>query len=99
MAEWVKRWGYEVSAKRVREGIYRLRSGGYLVRGRLTNEETGRRKTVIKALPDASLAEATGYRVEAMSVVRERVRGTQPETMRLDAYATSLFERKVKTVT
>jgi integrase len=96
MAEWVKRWGYEVSAKRVREGIYRLRSGGYLVRGRLTNEETGRRKTVIKALPDASLAEATGYRVEAMSVVRERVRGTQPETMRLDAYATSLFERKVK---
>lgn len=96
MAEWVRRWGYDVSKSRVREGVYRLRSGGYLVRGRVTSPGTTKRTTVLKALPKASLAEAISYRVEAMSQARDRERGTSPATMRFDAYATSLFERKVQ---
>lgn len=92
MDQWVRRWGYEVSKEIVREGIYRLRSGGYLIRGRVTDRATGKRQTVIKALPDVSLPEASRYRAAAMLGAREeKARQTPP----FGSYAVALLDRKV----
>ena len=58
MSDWVKRWGYWVAAKASRPGIYRMKDGGFLLRGRITDPLSGKRRTIIKSLPDAKLDEA-----------------------------------------
>jgi len=95
MSEWVKRWGYLVAAKASRPGIYRLKSGGFLVRGRVKDPTTDTMRTVIKALPDSKLEEAQVTLDQLKSDARARVRGLAPTKQRFNDFAVSLFQAKV----
>lgn len=89
---WVKRWKIWMSEKPIRSGIYRLRKGGYYVRIRAT-QRNGTTSTFSKALPGASLSEATRVQLE----LRENARAPRSRSKkRLFAdYAVSLLEHKI----
>lgn len=49
---WTKRWGYEMASKATRPGIYKLRTGGYFVRARVT-DRGGKRRELTRAVHEA----------------------------------------------
>lgn len=92
---WRKQWGYEVSAKPVRTGIWRLKTGGFLVACRVTDRRKKRRSRW-RVLHDArTVIEAQ----RALDVLHEETRamalGRARQTRRFAEFATSLYERKV----
>lgn len=95
MAEWVKRWGYEFAAKPQRPGIYRLRSGGYLVRGRVTDPRTGKRRETMRATSAKSLQEAQRDLDNAVESLRSRLDESTTAPTRWKGYAVSLLETKI----
>ncbi len=56
--KWTTKARYEIASKPVKPGVWRMREGGYLVRGRVTDPHTGRCREVLRALdvPDAAAA-------------------------------------------
>lgn len=97
MAEWVNRWGYDLATKPSRPGIWRLKSGGFLVfvRVRDPRSKKGSRRTKTKALPRANLHEAQRWRDLALEELRADVAGRTTRPVRFSAFATSLFKAKV----
>ncbi len=69
---WTKRWGYEMAAKPTRPGIYRLKSGGYFVRARVTNR-LSRREEVSAVLHDAKTPTAAKTSFGRFQVTRANV--------------------------
>jgi site-specific recombinase XerC len=92
---WTKRWGYEMSPKASRPGIWRLKDGGFYVRGRVTHPRTGDRKEVQRALPDANLQEAQRTLDALKASARELLLGRQSSQTLFAAFAALLFKRKV----
>lgn len=80
-SSWVTRWKYEV--KLVKPCIYRLKTGGYLVRVQAGGQPR------VRVLPDASLQEAEQVRLE----LRETVQN--PERPLFQNFAVSLFKERV----
>jgi integrase len=84
-----------MAPKSSRPGIYRLQDGGFLVRGRIDDPVTGKRRTVIKRLPDAKVEEAQRTLDQMKSDVRDRVHGRAPVRQLFSDFAVSLFQAKV----
>jgi hypothetical protein len=93
--KWVTRWKYEIAAKASRPGIWRLKTGGYLVRGRVTQPRTQRRTLVFKVLRNATVQEAQRYLDDRKSAVRDREAGKPQTRVLWSSYAASLFQGKV----
>lgn len=94
--EWTTRWGRVVATKPSRPGIYRLREGGYLVRGRITTPNTSKRRTVIRSLPHASVEQAQKELDDLKAAARSEARGSKPHRQTFCAFAISRFEAKVE---
>lgn len=95
MAEWVKRWGYWVAAKPTRPGVYRMKDGGYLVRGRVTSA-TGSRPSVTRALRDARTAAEAQRHLDELTEDKRSESDEPANLMPLfSSYATSLLARKL----
>lgn len=94
---WVKRWGYWIQEKASAPGIFRLKSGGYLVRGRVNDRRKKKRRAVLRPLHDVTLDEARRYRMELLASLKDLVRGRTRQSTSFGEYAVSLFERKVET--
>jgi integrase len=94
MTQWIKRWGAEIAATNSK-GVWKLRSGGHLVRARATDSTTGKSIEIRRRLPEAT--EATAFHWLEQELLRARSGGkARRQTMpRFNAYATSLFEDKV----
>lgn len=68
--EWVKRWGYETSKQPVRPGIYRVKTGGHLVRCRVADPVTHKQQDRKRYLPAATLPEAQRVLDELAAAVK-----------------------------
>lgn len=77
---WVTRWKYSIAAKSTAPGIWKLETGGYLVRT----------KNGMKALRGASLAEAKAARLELLKPKVEKI--SHPL---FSDFAVSLFEERI----
>ncbi len=77
---WVSRWGYEIANSTTKPGVYRLKEGGYLVRG----------KFGLRVLRDAALPEALAARVDLMTP--RAAKSSQPL---FATFAVSLLEEKI----
>ncbi len=97
MPEWVTRWRYELSAKAVRPGIWRLRDGGFFVRGRF-RDAMGKRKDVKAALREAKTpAEAQRTLDALVAQARAQATGAIPSSQPWGSFALScLKERALK---
>lgn len=99
MAEtkWVCKARYWIAPKPTLPGVWKMRDGGWLVRGRATDPRTGRMREVLRALdaPDAPAAFAALHR--ELAAIRTGGDPTAaPARTRFAAYAASLLERKVQ---
>ena len=92
--KWVERWKYNVAPKPSRPGMWRLRGGGFLVRGRTTDFRTGKQREVLRTVRDADAAGAYRFLQAELDGVRSGVTEAR-QTVRFSEYAASLFERKV----
>jgi integrase len=93
--KWVERWKYWIAPKPSRPGVWRLRGGGYLVRGRATDFRTGKKREILRAVKDTNAAGAYKHLQEALGEVRNGVVRSAIRRMRFSEFAASLFERKV----
>jgi integrase len=92
--KWRRRWKRWVSVEPVRPGIYELRSGGFLIRARITDCRTGRRTTILRAA-HGSLREAEQLRAQAAVEARTQVAVKAPPRRLFSEFAASHYERKV----
>lgn len=96
--DWQRRWGYTIATESSAPGIWKLKTGGYLVVVRSRDRlHKGRRKTAQRALHDASLSDAKQEREQLRRGVRALAGGQTRERMRWSEFAASLFERKEAT--
>lgn len=92
---WVTRWKYEISESPIRPGIYRLKSGGFLIRFKVTNPKTGKQVENSRVLRGASIQEAQRVLDDARLETKERLEGKTPSLLRWSEFAAQLFEEKV----
>jgi integrase len=96
MGAWVERWGYTIATKPTRPGIWRLKTGGFLVRVRANDPRSGRRVSKTRALPAArAVSEAQIERDRLHVELRAEARGERPLTTTFSAFAVSLLEQKI----
>ena len=93
--KWVERWKFWIAPKPSRPGVWRLRGGGYLVRGRATDFRTGKKREILRTVKDTDAAGAYKQLQEALDEVRNGVVRPASRRMRFSEFAASLFERKV----
>lgn len=92
--KWVLRWKYWIAPKPVRPGVWRMKEGGYYIRGRATDPRTGRLREISKPLPDTDAAGAYA----TLQSELEKVRSGAQASMRTSFgdYAVSLMGRKIR---
>ena len=93
--KWTERWRYQLAPKPSRPGVWRLKGGGFLVRGRVTDFRTGRRGQVMRTVHGTDAAGAYRLLQEALDEVRNGATKPAQRRMRFSEYAALLFERKV----
>jgi integrase len=93
---WKKRWGYEMSAARVRPGIYRLKTGGFFLRS-LVTDKLGKRQEITEVMHDAKTVQEAQSRLDVL-VADARAAATGVIRTRqswLD-YAVSRLEQRIQ---
>jgi integrase len=88
---WVLRWKYWLAPEPVLPGVWRMRGGGFYVRGRVRDPLSGKMREVSVPLPDATVGEA------AVVLQRELHRLREELSLRVTFadYARRILERKV----
>ncbi len=95
MGEWKQRWGYSTHTTK-REGIYRMKDGGFLVTANLRHPRTGKREQKLRVLLDVkTIEEAQKLRDAMVSDARAAVQGRSHKTVSYAEFARSIFGRKV----
>lgn len=89
--EWVKRWKCEIATEATRPGIWRMKSGGFLVRARVLRD--GKRREAMRTLPKADLREAV--RVQSELAATLTMSGAPASRPLFATYAVELLKRKV----
>ncbi len=94
--QWVKRWGYEMSAKTVRPGIYRLKGGGFYGRRRFTGPLG--KPVPVYVLMDEVKTPAQAEFVLAARVAEEvaRSKGEAPTMQLWSDFAVSRLEERIR---
>lgn len=92
--EWVKQKGYERSKEPVLPGVWKLRQGGFLIRGRIKSDKTGRMLEVMRSVDAPSAARARVLLEEELLALKA---GPAKPTSRIrfHEFATSLYEERV----
>ncbi|MBK8696934.1 MAG: site-specific integrase [Deltaproteobacteria bacterium] len=92
--KWVTRWRFRISAKPVMPGVWKREDGGFLVRGKVTDQRTGKQHQILKALDVAKALDARAWLEAEQQRLRE---GTLVRTLpTFSVYAISLAERKAR---
>jgi hypothetical protein len=92
---WTHRWRFEIALKPVRPGVWRLKGGGHLIRGRARDSRTGKKKTILRALRNASAVEAYRTLQDELDRIKNGQGQKAASRIRFSEFAASLFERKV----
>jgi integrase len=89
--EWVLRWRYWLSPEPVQPGVWRMKGGGFYVRGRVKDPLTGRMKELALPLPHASARDAYETLQRDLRTLREQL----ANRVKFGEYARALLERKM----
>lgn len=94
--EWIKFKGYLRAKKRTLPGVWRLKEGGFLIRGRVRSDKTGKRLEVCHAVDTDDPAAAYQQLQEELRALQSGPAQTSSR-MRFAEFAPSLFEERVLT--
>lgn len=93
--DWTKRWNSWVAPTKL-PGVWERKGGGHLVRARVADPVTGRKKEIRKVMPQADLAAAFQWLENERARVRAgRVTAQLPKTRFCD-FAVSVLKHKVQ---
>jgi integrase len=93
--QWVKRWGYEMSQHQVEPGVYRLKAGGYYVRGRTKDPRTGQSREVSRAVRHVQTPQEARRWLDGQLSRLAAGGEVEPTRVKFGDYAVSLLERKI----
>jgi integrase len=94
MREFTNRWGSWVDPKPIQPGVFRRQGGGFLVRKRVIDPRTGRRREFKKVLPEADLATACKTLWDGVAEIRSGIPTPAKAKIHFINFAVSLFEEK-----
>ena len=96
MSKWIKRWGTTIAETPSKPGVWRMKEGGYLIRGRVTDSRTGRMKEIRSQLAQAESAEVAYLELQRRSdELRAGLEDPSTSIPSFGEFAASLLERKV----
>src|SRR5258708_1062478 len=79
--KWLRRWKNWVAATRV-PGVWERKEGGHLVRTRIMDPATGRKREIKKVLPEADDATAYKWLADEKARIRAGIVLAQPQKQR-----------------
>ena len=91
MEEWTVRRKIEVAVKASAPGIYRMKAGGYMVRTKVTDPD-GKKREVLRVLPDAKLQEAQRVKRDLTEAAKEKTKSLPS----FASYALLVIRRKAE---
>jgi integrase len=91
---WIKRFEMWVTPTQI-SSVWKKKEGGYLVRARVTDPTTGRKREIKRVLPHADEATAYKWLQDERARVKSASILVQQPKMRFADYALSLLERKL----
>lgn len=98
METWVKRWNRWISPSPVKPGVYKIKEGGFLARGRAVDPRTGRMRDIWLTTNEGNATDAYRRLQEEVARVRNALNDNrEAQRIRFLEYCASLFERKVRT--
>lgn len=93
--KWATRWGYEMEATPTRQGIYRLKAGGFFLRARVA-DVTGTLQLITEVAHDLkTVSEAQRRRDALIAEAREAAKGVTRSRQLWSEFAASLLEERV----
>jgi len=92
--KWMSRWNTWVAPTRL-PGVFQRQEGGHLVRARVVDPTTGKKKEIRKVLPKADAVTALKWLEDEKNRIKSGTPSATPQKTRFAEYAASLFERKV----
>ena len=96
-SKWIYRWKHWIAPTPVKEGVWRRKEGGFLVRGRALNPRTGQLQEVRCAVHDLDAAGAYSYLQAQLLRIREGANEAKQSRQRFSDFSVSLLERKIAT--
>lgn len=96
-AKWIMRWKHWIAPTPIKEGVWRRKEGGYLIRGRARCPRTGKLLEVRQAVMVVDAADAYLHLQRELSRITGGVETTGSTKQRFSDFAVSLLERKVQT--
>jgi integrase len=93
---WTKRWRHWIAPTKI-TGVWKVKEGGYLVRTRVLDPESGRTTEIRRVLPEADEASAYLFLKRQMELARAGTAPARKQMPRFADYAVSLLERKLTT--
>ena len=90
---WTLRWKNLVRSTRI-PNVWELKTGGHLVRARVSDPTTGRIKEIKRVMPEADEATAFKWLRDEVARVKAGVLKAQQARVHFADYAVSVFERK-----
>ncbi len=95
--EWIVMKNVCVSSQPVLPGVWRRKEGGHVVRGRATDNKTGKQKEIFRVLPEANEQTALKWLRDEQERIRAGIEDSpEKPKQRFAEFAASLFEHKVK---
>src|SRR5258706_11773149 len=94
---WRKRWNTWINPKPVLPGVYKRKEAGFLVRGRLRDRETGKRKEIKLTLPEVTDPKVARKRLEEELERAQMMSEPSAATPLFCDFAICLLERKITT--
>jgi hypothetical protein len=92
--KWTRRWKTWVAPTKL-PGIFKRKEGGHLVRARVLDPTTGKRREIRKVLPEADEATAYKWLNDERSRASAGLFLAKPQRPRFADYGVSLLDRKV----
>jgi integrase len=97
MSNWIERWNDTIAAEPEMPGVWRRKDGGFHIRGRATDPNTGRLREINRALPECKRATKAAAELESgLDAIRQgSAQAAGAAVPRFSEYAVELFGRKV----
>jgi integrase len=91
---WITRWKTEVAPTRL-PGVWKRKEGGHLVRARVTDPTTGKKREIKKVFFEADDATAYKWLQDERARIKSATALEAPQKTRFADFAVSLLERKL----
>ena len=95
--KWVHRFDTVIAEKAVKDGVWRRKDGGFVIRARIRDPRTGKDREIRRVLPHATLEEALAQLTEEKQKIIEGDTPVAIPKIRFRDYARALFEKKFQT--